>query len=110
MSSEEWHHGWEPADIARRCHVELIGGEKDIAYRAYVPLIGEHIWYGSKSSYIGHEVRRWRYIPEPPKAPTPPSPRYEMEGGEPLGKSGTVAAILFILAGVIIMVGLLLDK
>lgn len=109
MSSNEWHHGWEPANLGKACYIELIGGETDLAHREYLPStksIGYHIWSGRKSIYGDNLVRRWRYVPEPPKAPEPPPPRYELQPS-PIS---TVWACVFIAAGLIIMCMLILER
>lgn len=106
MSSNEWHNGWEPANLGKSCYVELIGGETDIAKRYYFPTVREHFWFGRKSRYMENEVHRWRYVPEPPKAPEPPPPRYELQPS-PIS---TVWACVFIAAGLFIMCMLILER
>ncbi len=104
----EWHYGWEPSHIGRDCYIELIGGETDLAKREFHPdfaMLGYHLWTGKKSTYLANEVRRWRYVPEPPKAPTPPPTRYE-RFNSPIN---TFMAVVLLMTGVVILTMLMIS-
>lgn len=104
-----WHSGRFSPNTDMLCNIELIGGKKDVARIQWYSDSyggGHYVWANGTSMYELYEVRQWRYIPEPPKAPTPPPPRYEIHPA-PIG---TVWASIIIAAGLLIMVMLMLER
>lgn len=107
-----WHKGCFAPNTDMLCNIELIGGEFDIARVQWYSNScggGQFMWIGGKSTYELYEVRRWRYIPEPPKAPTPPPPRYVMEGPQRTRLLDFVIVLLFAVILFTPMIGRLIN-